>query len=100
MKDTSLMSPRAVLAMSRVGFTAAEIAHHFWISRRTFFYRLSHDKILHLAFTKGRSEFQEKLLARLQINALKMGHRRSLVTLARQFGIGVERDSDWPEWRG
>lgn len=95
-----LISPSAVRAMARTGFIASEIAVHFGISRRTLFYRLARDRDLHLAFTGGRAEFQQKLLVKMRANAIKTGHPRSLVTLAKQFGIGVEQDRDWPQWLG
>jgi hypothetical protein len=88
------------MEMARRGFTASEIASHFGMSRRSLFYKLSRDRELHLAFTRGRADFKIILLQKLRENALKIGHRRSLVTLAKQFGIGVDKDREWPPWLG
>ncbi|MDR3392158.1 MAG: hypothetical protein P4L77_10550 [Sulfuriferula sp.] len=88
---------RAVYRMSRAGFTATEIAAHFGISRRRFFYWLKGDSELQRQYRLGRSEFSIKVLTKIRELALSMQSKRAVTLLARQFGIGG-KDRDWPDF--
>lgn len=88
---------RAVYRMSRAGFTATEIAAHFGISRRRFFYWLKDDSELQRQYRLGRSEFSIKVLIKIRELAFSMQSKRALTMLARQFGIGG-KDREWPDF--
>ena len=90
------LSYTGIRRLAQAGFSGGEIAEHFGISRRTFYYRLRDDAALADSFKIGRARFSAKIQDRVLKLAFEMKNRTALFKLARQLGIDG-KDRDWPQ---
>ena len=90
------VSPAAVRRLAQAGFTGAEIARHFEMGRRKFFYLMRDHPDLADAFRIGRARFTKKVQDRIMKMAFSLRDRTCLFKIARQLGIDG-RDRDWPK---
>ena len=95
-KGSPPISPAAVRRLAQAGFAAGEIAAHFGIGRRKFFYLMREHPGLADDFKIGRARFTKKVQDRIKKMAFTMQDRTCLLKIARQLGIDG-RDRDWPK---